>query len=179
MTRWNGLRSVVVVVAAVVVGLVMPTPAAAWVAFAKITTSAGTTIDGDVTAKGYEKQIAVLGLGNRLEMPITTSAGSTTVGRLQAGPIQIVKGFDSATPKLVALVGIGVSQPKVEITIFKKLSDNTSIPGFRITLTNAVLTQIDTTYDPGADPSTLEKIEFFYTKLQWTDLVTGATGSTP
>ena len=177
MTRWNGLRSVVV--AAVVIGLVMPTPAAAWVAFAKITTSAGTTIDGDVTAKGYEKQIAVLGVGNRLEMPISTSSGSPTVGRLQAGPFQIVKGFDSATPKLVALVGIGVAQPKVEITIFKKLADNTSIPGFRILLTNAVLTQIDTTYDPGADPSTLEKIEFFYTKLQWTDLVTGATGSTP
>ena len=179
MTRWNGLRSVVVV-AAVVIGLVMPTPASAWVAFAKITTTAGTTIDGDATAKGYEKQIVVLGVGNRLELPVSTgTTGSATVGRLQAGPFQIVKGFDSATPKLVALVGIGVSLPKVEITIFKKLVDNTSIPGFRITLTNAILTQLDTTYDPGADPSTLEKIELFYTKLQWTDLVTGATGSTP
>ena len=180
MTRWNGLRSVLVV-AAIAIGLVMPTPAAAWVAFAKITTSAGTAIDGDSTAKGYEKQIVVLGLGNRLELPVTTSTsgGGATVGRLQAGPLQIVKGFDSATPKLVALVGIGVALPKVEITIFKKLVDNTSIPGFRITLTNAILSQIDTTYDPGADPSTLEKIELFYTKLQWTDLVTGATGSTP
>ena len=178
MTRWNGLRSAVVV-AAVAIGLVMPTPAAAWVAFAKITTSAGTTIDGDVTVKGYEKQIAVLGVGNRMELPLSIASGSPTVARLQAGPLQIVKGFDSATPRFVALVGIGVALPKVEITIFKKVSADTSIPGFRITLTNAILTQMDTTYDPGADPSTLEKVEFFYARLQWTDLVTGATGSTP
>jgi len=53
------------------------------------------------------------------------------------------------------------------------------VPGFKITLTGAVIVQVDTTYDPGADPSTIEKLEILYEKLQWTDLVTGATGSTP
>ena len=179
MTRWNGLRSIVVV-AAVAIGLVMPTPASAWVAFAKITTSAGTTIDGDSIAKGYEKQIVVLGVGNRMDLPVTTSTtGGASVGRLQLGGFQIVKGFDSATPKLVTAMGVGNGLPKVEITIFKTTTTGTSVPGFKITLSNAIITQMDTTYDPGATPSTLEKIELFYTKLQWTDLITGATGSTP
>ena len=68
---------------------------------------------------------------------------------------------------------------KVEITIFKTTATGTSVPGFKITLTNALITQIDTTYDPGSDPSTLEKIELAYQNFKWTDLITGATGSAP
>ena len=174
MKRWNGL-----VMCALVAGIVaLPAPAAAWVAFAKVTTSTG-TIDGDSTAKGYEKQIVVLGLGNRLEVPIATGTGGVSVGKLGLGRFQIVKAFDIATPKLVAQIGLGSSLPKVEITIFKTTTTGTSVPGFRITLTNAIVTQLDTTYDPGADPSTIEKVELFYPKLQWTDLITGAIGSTP
>jgi hypothetical protein len=38
---------------------------------------------------------------------------------------------------------------------------------------------METIYDPAATPSALEKVELFYQKLQWTDLITGAIGSTP
>ena len=92
-----------------------------------VTTSTG-TIDGDATDKGFEKQITVLGLGNRIDRPLDATGNVT--GALKAGPLQMVK-------------------------------------------------QIDTTYDPGSDPSTLEKIELAYIKFQWTDLIAGATGSAP
>jgi type VI secretion system Hcp family effector len=157
----------------------LPTPASAWVAFAKITTSTG-VIDGGVTAKGFEKQIEVLGVGNRLDLPVTTSSGGgTPVGALQKGRFQIVKKFDQATPKLVTTMSAASSLTSVEVTIFKRLSTGVDVPGFKIVLTNALISQLDTTYDPGADPSTLEKLEIFYGKLTWTDLITGATGSTP
>jgi type VI secretion system Hcp family effector len=157
----------------------LPTPASAWVAFAKITTSTG-VIDGGVTAKGFEKQIEVLGVGNRLDLPVTTSSGGgTAVGALQKGRFQIVKKFDQATPKLVTTMSAATSLTSVEVTIFKRLSTGVDVPGFKIVLTNALISQLDTTYDPGADPSTLEKLEIFYGKLTWTDLITGATGSTP
>jgi type VI secretion system Hcp family effector len=168
-----------VVVCALVAGIVMlPAPARAWQAFAKLTTAAG-TIDGDVTLKGFEKQISVLGLGNRLDLPVESSTtGGISVGRLQLGSFQMLKGFDIATPKLVTTMATGAQLTKVEITIFKTTPTG-NVPGFKITLTNAFITHMDTTYDPGADPSTIERLEFFYQKLQWTDLITGATGSTP
>jgi type VI secretion system Hcp family effector len=164
----------------VVAGVVaLPTPASAWVAFAKITTASG-VIDGGVTVKGFEKQIEVLGVGNRLDLPVQTSTGGgTAVGTLQKGRFQIVKKFDAATPKLVTTMSAATSLTAVEITIFKRLTSGADVPGFKIVLTNALISQIDTTYDPGADPSTIERLEIFYQKLTWTDLITGATGSTP
>ena len=177
MRRWSGW-SVVAMCGLVVVGMVaLPTSAAAWQAFAKITTSTGTTIEGGVTQKGLEGQIAVLGLGNRLQQPFDSSTGLPSA-KLKSGPFEMVKPFDIATPKLVTAIG-AVTQLKVEITIFKTTPTGTSVPGFKINLTGALLTQLDTSYDPGADPSTIEKLEFTFQKLQWTDLITGATGSTP
>lgn len=179
MRRWIGWTGLLmcVLVASVVA---LPTPAAAWVAFAKITTATGGAIDGGVTLKGFEKQIEVLGIGNRLDLPVTsTTSGGTAAGALQRGRFQIVKKFDQATPRLVTVMGATTSLTSVEITIFKRLASGVDVPGFKIVLTNALITQLDTTYDPGADPSTLEKLEFFYQRLTWTDLITGATGNTP
>jgi type VI protein secretion system component Hcp len=90
-----------------VAGMVaLPAPARAWQAFAKLTTSTG-TIDGDATAKGFEKQIVVVGLGNRIERP-------TDLGRIQLGPLEMVKGFDVATPKIVVAVATSQVLPKVD-----------------------------------------------------------------
>jgi type VI secretion system Hcp family effector len=179
MKRAYGLWCVVVcVLVAGIVGL--PAPARAWQAFAKITTtSGGTAIEGDSVVKGFEKQITVLGLGNDMQLPITSDPiGGISVGRLKLGPFRMVKAFDIATPKLIPLI-VNSSSLKVEVTLFKTTATGTSVPGFKILLTNAFLTNMDTIYDPGATPSALEKIEFFYTKLTWTDLTTGLTGSTP
>jgi type VI protein secretion system component Hcp len=68
---------------------------------------------------------------------------------------------------------------KVEITLFKTTVTGSSVPGFKLTLTGALLTRVETSYDPGATPSALERLQFVYTKLTWTDLTTGATGSAP
>ena len=180
MKGWSGLWCVVVCV--LVAGLlVLPATAQAWQAFAKITlTSGGAAIEGDSVVKGFEKQITVLGLGNELTLPITdsTSGGGISVGRLQLGRFKVVKGFDVATPKLIPLL-VNSTGLKVEFTLFKTTATGTSVPGFKIVLTNAILTNMDTIYDPGATPSALEKLEFHYTKLQWTDLTSGLSGSTP
>ena len=176
MKRWSTVCAVVMffLVGSVVA---LPAPAAAWVAFAKMTTAAG-NIDGGVTQKGFEGQISVLGLGNRLRQPLDSASG-LPAGKAQLGPLEVVKGFDIATPKLIAAVTTATSFTKVEITIFKTTPTGTSVPGFRITLTNATLFNVDTSYDPGADPSAIEKLEFVYQKMTWTDLITGATGGTP
>ena len=176
MRRWNGLSGLLV--CGLVAGMVaLPTQAAAWVAFAKITTSNG-TITGGATQKGYEGQIEVLGLGSSLDLPVESSPTTgVSVGRLQLGRFQFVKVFDIATPRLVTQVASSLSLPKVEFTIFKTTTTGTSVPGFRITLTNAILTKLEPIYDPGATPSTLEKVELFYNTYQWTDLITGATGT--
>jgi type VI secretion system Hcp family effector len=157
------------VVCALVAGMVaLPAPARAWQSFAKLTTSTG-TIDGDATAKGFEKQIVVVGLGNRIE-------GGGVIKQL--GNLVMVKGFDVATPKIVVAVATSQVLPKVEITLFKTTPTG-SVPGFKITLTTAVIVRLDTEYDPGADPSTIEKLEIQYGQFLWTDLITGATGSAP
>ena len=179
MRRWSGLWAVMACV--VVAGIVaLPAPARAWQAFAKITNSQGVAIDGGSDVKGFEKQIVVLGLGNNLHLPVATDpgGGGASVGRLQVGPIQMVKGFDIASPKLVTQIGTGTAL-KVEITLFKTNATGTSVPGFKILLTGALLTEMDASYDPSATPSAIEKLEFVYQKLTWTDLTTGATGSTP
>jgi type VI secretion system Hcp family effector len=164
-----------------IAGLVaVPSPALAWQAFARITTSSGQVIAGDSTAKGFEKQIVVLGLGNQLTRGVSTdSSGGISLGKLAVGPLQLVKAFDIASPQLVVIAGNGQLLSKVEITLFKTTTTGTSVPGFRITLTNAFLSSMETTYDPGGTPSALEKLELHYQKMTWTDLITGASGSTP
>jgi type VI secretion system secreted protein Hcp len=178
MKRWTvWAMSMGLLLAAV---LAVPAPARAWQAFAKITTASGTVIDGDSTVKGFEKQIVVLGLGNQMARTITLdSGGGLAVGKLTLGTLQVVKAFDIASPRLVTAIANAQPLSKVEITLFKTTATGTSVPGFRITLTNALVSNVETTYDPGATPSALEKLEFFYQKLQWTDLTTGAIGSTP
>ena len=170
MTHWSRWSSIVMC-ALVATVIVLPTSADAWTAFAKVTASTG-VIDGDATDVGFEKQIVVLGLGNSLERPFTNTG---IAGSMKMGPIQVVKKFDIATPKLMQALALNTVLTKVEITIFKKTTTNTSAPAFKITLTNASLTQVDTTYDPGADPSAIEKLEMIYQKLEWTDLISGLT----
>ena len=177
MKRWIGWCVAVCVMVAVMV--VSPSPAQAWQAYAKITLSNGTIIAGDSVAKGFEKQIVVLGLGNEIARTIGLDAGGFTPGKLTLGPLRIVKAFDIATPQLVVAASATQALSKVEITLFKTTTTGTSVPGFRITLTNALISSVDTTYDPGATPSALEKVDMVYQKLQWTDLLSGATGSTP
>lgn len=177
MRRWSGLWAVMAGV--VVAGIVaLPAPARAWQAFAKITTSTGATIDGDVTLKGFEKQINILGLGNQLERDFSIGSAGPVEGKLNVGPFDLVKAFDIASPKLIAAMAASTILSKVEITIFKTTPTG-SAPGFKLLLTNAHLLKIGVTYDPGATPSALEKVELLYQKLTWTDLTSGVTGSTP
>ena len=177
MTKhWSGWWGVVA--CALVAGIVtLPAPARAWQAVAKVTTSAGTVIEGDSVLKGYEKQIVILGLGNSAQRPGTSfSVLGGGVGKLKAGPLQLVKVFDIATPGLVGSLGAGAGISKVEITIFKSTPTGIA-PGFKITLSPALLLSVETTYDPGATPSALEKLEFVFRTLVWTDLTTGRTGT--
>jgi type VI secretion system secreted protein Hcp len=175
MERWTiRAMSMGLLLAAV---LALPAPARAWQAFAKITTSTGSLIEGDSTVKGFEKQIVVLQLGNQLGRAIVLdSSGGLAVGKLSLGTLEVVKAFDVASPKLVTAIANAQSLSKVEITLFKTTATGTSVPGFRITLTNALVSNLETSYD---SDSARERVEFFYQKLQWTDLITGATGSTP
>lgn len=170
MTQWSRWSSIVMF-ALVATVVVLPTSAEAWIAFAKVTASTG-VIEGDATDVGFEKQIVVLGLGNVMERPFSTTGIS---GAMRMGPIQVVKKFDIATPKLMQALALNTVLTKVEITIFKKTTTSTSTPAFKITLTNASLTQVDTSYDPGTDPSAVEKLEMIYQKLEWTDLLSGLT----
>ena len=149
----------------------LPTSADAWIAFAKVTTAAG-VIEGDATDQGFEKQISVLGLGNSMDRPVSSTG---VAGALKMGPLQLVKRFDIATPKLLAAAAAATALTKVEITIFKKTTTNTIAPAFKITLSGAQITQVDTTYDPGAEPSAVEKLELIYTKFEWTDLISGTS----
>jgi type VI secretion system Hcp family effector len=170
MTHWSRWSSIAMC-ALVATIVALPTSADAWIAFAKVTTAAG-VIDGDATDQGFEKQISVVGLGNSMDRPISSTG---LAGALKMGPLQLVKRFDIATPKLLAAVAAATVLSKVEITIFKKTVTNTTAPAFKITLTNAQITQVDTSYDPGADPSAVEKLELVYQKFEWTDLISGVS----
>jgi type VI secretion system Hcp family effector len=154
----------------------LPAPAAAWIAFGKITNATtGALIAGGVTQKGQEGSIQVLGIGNRVQLP-TDQASGLPSGKVKISPFEMVKPWDPATPKLVTAIA-NATPLKVEITIFKTTATGTSVPGFNITLTGAILSELDTSYDPGAESSAVEKLLFTYQKFQWTDLITGATGS--
>jgi type VI secretion system Hcp family effector len=177
MKHWSGWWGVVA--CALVAGIAaFPAPASAWQAVAKVTTSSGTVIEGDSVLKGYEKQIVILGLGSSAQRPGTSFSvlSGAVVAKLKAAPLQLVKVFDIATPALVGNLGSGTGISRVEITIFKSTTTGIA-PGFKITLSPAFLISMETTYDPGATPSALEKLEFAFRTLVWTDLTTGRTGT--
>ena len=176
MGRRTG-RMGMVVCALVAVAMMLPAPAMAWEAFAKVTTATGAVINGGVTLKGFDGQIELIGLGTDFRRPVDAVSGLPS-GKFQLGQVQIAKKFDVATPKLLTAMATNTVLTKVEITIFKTTPTG-NVPGFKIVLDNSSIVGLETTYNPGTDPSTVERLELVFQKLTWTDLITGATGSTP
>ena len=170
--RWSGVVVVCALVAAVVM---LPGPAAAWQAFAKVTSATGTLINGEVNLKGFEGQIELLALGNELTQPLDPASGLPS-SKLRLGLFQMAKKFDIATPKFITAMATNTKLKTVEITIFKTTPTG-SAPAFKIVLADSLIANMETTYNVGTDPSAVERLELAYTKLTWTDLLTGATGS--
>ena len=70
-------------------------------------------IEGEATAKGYERQIEVLSWGWGLANPVTVGSGiGLTAGKVSMSELTIMKNADSATPRLIEQGSSGKHAPR-------------------------------------------------------------------
>ncbi len=124
-------------------------------------------IPGECTAKGYEKQIEILGYSHGVSQSTDVSAsssGGATTGRCTHGDFQISKAVDLASPVLLQRCSDGLHIKKIVLTLVRAGGDN-KVPFMVYTLTNCVVASVSYSGSSGALPA--ENVTFNYGKIEW------------
>ena len=123
-------------------------------------------IEGNVTAKGYEKHIEFLtaGFGNTRHVSMSVGSGKEReVDRPQLQEIALVKEADRATPYLFHEACAGKAIDKVEIN-FVKTSNDATETYMQYVLSNVLVSGYSAAGGSDSDPT--EQIILAYTKFE-------------
>ncbi len=131
-------------------------------------------VDGDVTAKGHEKKIAINGFQFGVRRTLSTDPGRITdreSTRPSLSEVTITKRMDKSSPLLFGESCVGKAKPQIKIQLCQ--TDSSLNPYAEITLSNAIVSQyyIDSSHsshDDHAYPQetiglSFDKIEVRYT----------------
>lgn len=118
-------------------------------------------VEGEATAKGYEKHIEVLswswGLTNATgNVPRTGGLGA---GRVAMSELTIMKTADASTPRLISLASQGKRSPKAILTVVRS-SDG--FPYLKITLEDVLVSSLQ--LSAGGERPT-ESVAFSFAKV--------------
>ena len=131
-------------------------------------------ITGDVTAEGQQGTIEVLSLTGNIQVPVTGSAGvsRTRRGRPNFSYLMIHKRLDRSSPALFLALVKG-SLFKSGVITFLHTSEGRLTKFFTITLTNVLLTKLQTDDSENEVLAGPEQINLNYERFQLKDEVTG------
>ena len=134
-------------------------------------------IKGSVIQKGREGAIAVYKLHHQVLSPRDGATGAATGKRIHK-PLVIIKEIDIASPKLLNALLTNEIIKQVIINFFQAVGRGArggagaEVNYYRITLTNAVITDISQDLPDILNPVEnkfpfLERVEFVYQKIEW------------
>jgi type VI secretion system secreted protein Hcp len=96
---------------------------------------------GNATSEGNEGKIECIGFRYLVAVPHDAENGKST-GKRQHNPIVLIKNIDYSTPQLLQSASANESLRTVVIEFLKKSADGRQNIFYRITLTNASISQI-------------------------------------
>lgn len=128
---------------------------------------------GDLKVVGFENQIEVMSLSNNILNPVKISpGGGGGAGKAVFSDMTIHKRFDTSSPALFLAIVTGKHFPNAVLTFIQN-STGSLLAVFEITLTDVVVSKIET---DAAEKNVLagqEQIDLNFTKIQLKDDVTG------
>lgn len=134
--------------------------------FLKLTNSNGQTIDGESTDAQHPKEIDVFSFSFGVSNPGTViGGGGTGAGKPNFSEITISKSLDKASPMLYLAVAQNTHLSQAILTVTKSGTTGKDIDYYRITLTNPVVTSIQTSGSAGGQPT--ESLTLAFEKIQW------------
>lgn len=128
-------------------------------------------IKGDVTIKGKEGTIALIGVSSQLNVPFDAATGAAQ-GRRQHHPIIITKHLDQATPKLYAALVTNENLTDATIAFWGQSPDGRQVLQFTIKLADARIVGIAFAAHEGQGtapaPAPSQELQLTYRKITWT-----------
>ena len=117
-------------------------------------------INGDVTAKGHEKWIAINGFKFGVKRTLSTDPGRIAdreSSRPSISEVTLTKRMDQSSPLLFGESCVGKAKPQIKIHVCQ--TDSSLNPYAEITLSNAIVSQYQVDSHASADEGELYPIE--------------------
>lgn len=126
---------------------------------------------GDSTARGQTGQIIVETYDFDVTVPFNAETGQSN-GRHQYRPITVTKALNGSSPQFLVALATNENLKSVTINFWHMTSRGASVNFYRVTLTNARVTEVHQLPSGG---ETIEAVSFTFQKIEQTDLETHTT----
>jgi type VI secretion system secreted protein Hcp len=138
------------------------------------------TIDGEATAKGYEKHIELASYSHSLSQHSggsMSAAGGLSGGRVDHGNFTITKPLDSATPKLMQSCCTGEHIKDIAVDILRATGEGAGTRFMQYKMSDVIISSVtDTGTSKGDTALPQEEVQFAYGKIEWTYTAVGQDG---
>jgi len=140
---------------------------------------------GNAIMEGNEGKIECIGFRFLISVPHDPESGRSN-GKRQHMPVVLVKNIDYSTPQLLQALCTNEILKSVVIEFYKKASDGRQQLYYRVTLTNASISQLtqyggtalgDSGYNMNSTANTYEEVSMTYQNIQFEHVI-GNTAAT-
>jgi type VI secretion system secreted protein Hcp len=138
------------------------------------------TIDGEATAKGYEKWIELLSYTHVLSQHSggsMSASGGLSGGRVDHGEFTITHALDKASPKLAQACCTGEHIKDITVDISRAAGEGKGTRFMEYKMSDVIVSSVSPSgSSKGSDPLPLEAVKFAYGKIEWTYTEVGNDG---
>ncbi len=138
------------------------------------------TIDGEATAKGYEKQIELLSYSHEVSQHSggsMSASGGLSGGRVDHGNFTVTHLLDKSSPKLSAACCTGEHIKDITVSILRATGEGAGTKFMETKMSDVIVSKVKPAgSSKGTDPLPLEEVQFAYGKIEWTYSEVGQDG---
>ena len=127
-----------------------------------------TGIDGEATAKGFEKQIEIYSFSWGASNPTSVGSGSTglSVGKVSISSFNIMKKTETSSAKLFAHCCSGKHIAKAEVSLRKAAGDAGQSVFLKYTFTDVMVESVQWSGSSGGDETPTESVSLAFAKVE-------------
>jgi type VI secretion system secreted protein Hcp len=126
------------------------------------------SIDGDVTAKGFEKSIEVLSFSWGVTNQVSASGSGGSAGRASFQDLHFVQKTGSASPKLIEAGATGQSQKEATMTFIKAGSSDNPQAYLQIKMNDVLISGFQTAGAEGAENDVpTDEVSLNFAKIEY------------
>ena len=155
------------------------------IAYASIEGQKSGIFKGNAITEGNEGKIECIGFRFLISVPHDPESGRSS-GKRQHMPVVLIKNIDYSTPQLLQAATTNEILKSVVIEFYKKASDGRLQLYYRITLTNASISQLsqyggtalgDSGYNMNSTGNTYEEVSMTYQNIQFEHVIGNTAAS--